>query len=280
MGSASGSEYVLFSDYSQCFFFSECSHIYSLFVRVIGRLCARLWGFLGCLGVIGVTGAVPTQTIVGFFGMVFSHTLTFRGSWSALFCAPAWLPNGPLPRPLLNVGNTQARWQTPLLAFFFSPPQDFYLGSAEKHPRKEAVGAMSFHLQPKPFPICEIRSTLPQNETLCFFRSLFLCTNNSGAEPARFNRGLKAPGGTLEVRSPDSGPCPRFKSSFIQMSAVISAHGFPFGCFCFPLAAQGVARAILLTRRPTASCRLTWACVGNRFGLRGRLFVSLGAFIS
>jgi len=119
-----------------------------------------------------------------------------------------------------------------------------------------------------------------RSETLCYFRSLFLCTNNSGAEPARLNRGLKAPGGTLEVRSPDSGPCPRFKSPFIQVSAVTSAHGFPLGCFCFPLAAQGVARAILLTRRPPAFCRLTWACVGNRFGLRGRLFVSLGAFIS
>ena len=49
-----------------------------------------------------------------------------------------------------------------------------------------------------------------QSETLCYFRSLSLCTNNSGAEPARLNRGLKAPGGTLEVRSPNSGPCPRF----------------------------------------------------------------------
>ena len=48
--------------------------------------------------------------------------------------------------------------------------------------------------------------------------------------------------------------------------------------FRFPLAAYAVPRAILLTRPLSANLPSEGTCVGDRFGLRGRLSVSLGCF--
>jgi hypothetical protein len=103
-------------------------------------------------------------------------------------------PHSSMPNSLAFLANLSSS-QTPFLQKLGLPSNEHR--GADRVPTRPTMGGPT---------------AFSQNETLCRFPSLFLCTNNSGARPARTIRGLKAPGGTLKSRSPTPARAPAISS--------------------------------------------------------------------